>query len=419
MRILVPTERFPSRIQPWLLNTVEKAVLRGAEVWLTSALPGAEDYPPKVDDHGLRDRTLTLELGSPRAALRGAVGLLGAGPASRRARAGLRAALDEARRRGSGLRGLANAVIKAPAFGLPPLDLVHSHALAQGYDYSDVSRHAGIPQVHTYHGAHLAGVSGLADHKRLAFFRHISVCLVNTDFARREVESLGCPPDIIRVLPQGIVLDEFPFRPTSPDSVRPLRLLTVGRLNVDKGQRFALEAVSLLAERGVDVDYRVVGDGPQRDALEGLASELGVGGRVHFTGRVDDATLREEYADADVFLLPSVKRDGHFHEETQGVVIQEAQASGCIVVATRTGGIPECVDEGVSAFLVDDRRPDQIADAVAQVAAQPDRWTEWQQRGRAWVESRYDMEAIGDRLWSIYRELVDGAGASSETNRTY
>ena len=406
MRILVPTERFPNRVQPWLLNTVEQAVIRGAEVWLTSALPGSLDYPPKVDDHALRDRTLTLELGSPRAALRGALGLLGGGPASRQARAGLSAALTQARRSRSGLRGLTNALIKAPAFGVPSLDLVHSHALAQGYDYSEVSRHAGIPHLHTYHGAHLAGVTGLADDKRLAFFRHISLCLVNTDFARREAESLGCPPEIIRVLPQGIVLDEFPYRPTTPDAGRPLRLLTVGRLNVDKGHRYALEAVAQLAGRGVDVDYRIVGGGPRRDELEGRAAELGLGDRVHFTGHIDDTALRREYADADVFLLPSISRNGEFHEETQGVVIQEAQASGCIVVATRTGGIPECVDDA-SAFLVDDRHPDQIADAVRQIAAQPDRWAEWQRHGRAWVESRYDIRVIGDRLWSIYWELID------------
>jgi len=238
-------------------------------------------------------------------------------------------------------------------------------------------------------------------------FERVGICLVNTQFAMRQLESLGCSSEKIRILPQGLVLSEFPFVPRTRGEDEPLRLLTVGRLHPDKGHRYMIEAVRLLAARGIRAEYRIIGEGPERDRLEDFARDLSVDDRVTFLGAIGDGPLLDEYANAHVFILPSViDRTGH-HEETQGVVIQEAQCSGTIVVATRTGGIPECVDDGVSAFLVEDRSAEALADRLAHIATHPEDWGRWQRLGREWVAQHFDMSRIGQRLWDIYVELID------------
>jgi len=72
-----------------------------------------------------------------------------------------------------------------------------------------------------------------------------------------------------------------------------------------------------------------------------------------------------------------------------------------------TRGIPECVDDGVSAFLVEDRSAEALADRLAHIATHPEDWGRWQRLGREWVAQHFDMDRIGQRLWDIYVELID------------
>jgi len=413
LTVLVAVERFPSRIQPWLLNSLEQVVVRGGGLWIVSERPGHPSYPPKVDELGLRERTVYLRLGSPTSLLD--LARRAATPRSttgRRVRRGLRRLLGSGRLLRGPPRRIANRLTKSPAFGLDGVSLIHSHAMVTAYEFVEVAQVLDVPLVHTFHGLQPAGVPGLPEPKRRVVFDEVSVCLVNTEFAKRQLSSLGCPEGKIRVLPQGIVLDEFPFRPRAAADDAPLRVLTVGRLHRDKGHRYAIEAVRLLSERGRAVEYRIVGHGPYHSKLGAWAAEVGVGDRVTVVGGVDDAGLLEQYAWADVFLLPSVRDETGHHEETQGVVMQEAQASGKIVVATRTGGIPECLDDGRSAFVVEDRSGPAIADALDFVADHPERWEEWQRLGREWVEERFDIDVIGRELWALYGEVRCNRGAS-------
>jgi glycosyltransferase involved in cell wall biosynthesis len=194
-----------------------------------------------------------------------------------------------------------------------------------------------------------------------------------------------------------------------------VRILSVGRLEPGKGHSYALEAIAMLVARGFNLRYRIVGQGSHLAELETLTRDLGLNDRVEFCGGVFEGALLAEYAQAHLFLLPSLREQTGW-QETQGVVVQEAQASGCIVVATRTGGIPECVDDGRSAFLAAERDAPGLAAAIEGVLRAPDRWSEWQQEGRTWVEERFDAAVIGSRQWEIYRHVLaehrHGPGAS-------
>jgi colanic acid/amylovoran biosynthesis glycosyltransferase len=154
----------------------------------------------------------------------------------------------------------------------------------------------------------------------------------------------------------------------------------------------------LLVDRGIDASATIVGDGPRRAHLEGLAGELGLGARVLFTGAVGQHEIPRYYAEADAFCSSSFA-------EGLPVVLMEAMATSLPVVATRIAGIPELVEDGVNGLLVPPARPDALADALASLAASPARRREMGQNGRDKVVAEF---AVDDAAAAL-RPLFDGA----------
>lgn len=410
LRLLVVAADFPNRIQPWLLNTTVHAIHAGADVYIGAQRRRGNTHQAVIDELNLLDRTIYVQPVGVGGVVRGVKHLASHARDVRDAAwRGLRISL-----RGPWLPvlELGKRIALAPVLGLPRIDVIHSHEMTLAFDFLRVARQHGAPLVHTFHGLPPPGVDGLSGPKMARLFADAAAFLVNTRFAKEQLAGLGCPETKIHVLPQGTDLREFPFCPSPPPHDEPVRFLSVGRLHEDKGHLFALRALSQLKRDGLQFTYRIVGVGPDRESLERDAEELGLTANVIFVGEVDDQGLRQEYRDAHVFLFPSLRDLKGKHEETQGVAMQEAQASGCIVVATRTGGIPESIDHR-SAFLCADRDPDGLAAAIRQIVNSPERWDAWQRAGRAWIESNYDIEIIGERLMAIYRDVIDRHRGSS------
>ena len=182
----------------------------------------------------------------------------------------------------------------------------------------------------------------------------------------------------------------------------PLRVLTVGRLVGGKGFGLLVEAVHALVERGHDVALTVVGDGPSRGHLRAQADRLGLGGRVEWVGALGQDEIRERYASADVFCLPSFA-------EGVPVVLMEAMAMQVPVVATRIAGIPELIEDGTSGLLVTPARTDELADALGRLAADPDLRGRLGAAGRRAVLEGYDI----GRWTAALRALFETAAGHS------
>ena len=412
-RVLVIAAHFPSPIQPWLLNQIVEVRRQGGAVRIIARRPEGTRYPAVVDELGLRERTLYLPVEPWTETAKGIARLVSPGPGGRMARRGMSALLRSSWRP-AGFRAWVKAVARAPALAIDDVDLIHAHSLVYAHDFLHVASIGGLPMVLTWHGHTTAGVGTLAGPKRRDVFDRIEVALVNTQFARSELESLGCPPSKIRILPQGIRMADHPFDPQPFPETGPVRLLSVSRLQPDKGLRYAIGAVDQLLRQGYDIEYTVVGGGPEEADLRARIDELGRSDRIRLAGRVSDEELRDLYRDAHVFVLPSLSNESDDHTETQGVVVQEAQASGVIVAASRVGGIPECVDDGVSAFLFEDRSSDAIAEVVAGVLDRPHEWERWQTEARRWVEERFAMERLGNKLIELYARIRAGRNDPAE-----
>jgi glycosyltransferase involved in cell wall biosynthesis len=179
----------------------------------------------------------------------------------------------------------------------------------------------------------------------------------------------------------------------------PLRILCVGRLVPDKGQSMLIEACRQLLAEGIDVRLRLVGDGSDRTRLEQLAARHGLLERITFSGSVGQDAIRELYAEADVFCLPSFA-------EGIPVVLMEAMARGCPVVATRVMGVAELVDDGHSGLLVAPADPDALAAALQRIALEPELGAALVTAARARVEAEFSLVESTARLRQLFGQAT-------------
>ena len=296
--------------------------------------------------------------------------------------------------------------LNAYSFTLKP-DIIHSHSEIAGSRFLSLIKANGAPLVHTFHGQTPVGVPSISVEARQRYSKYAKAIFVNTQFAKKQYEALGAQNDNFAIIPQGIELAQWPFKPSAPPTGdEPLHLLTVGRIVAEKGHRYVIDALKLLTDSGINVQYHIVGRGPESEALEKQAKSLGIADRVVFHGVLMGQALKQQYAKSHIFILPSLKGDGQIWEETQGVVVQEAQASGLLVIGADSGGIAESIVDGENGFVVQDRNYNAIADKVKELTHAPERWLYWQKNGRSWVAANYSLDATGKRFLDVYQDIL-------------
>jgi glycosyltransferase involved in cell wall biosynthesis len=145
----------------------------------------------------------------------------------------------------------------------------------------------------------------------------------------------------------------------------------------------------------------MVGDGPDREGLEQLAHDLGIARASYFVGYQPD--VAGYYRLFDSFVLPSVN-------EGTPVSAIEALASGTPVVATRVGGVPDVVRDGVDGFLVEPGDTEGAAETLAQLAADPELRARLGESGRTHTFERYSVARLVDDVDRLYRSLLAAKG---------
>lgn len=206
------------------------------------------------------------------------------------------------------------------------------------------------------------------------------------------------------------------FRPVEPSRetidrvlgtrVRGPILLSVGNLVARKGHEKVLKSLPRLLGVAEHLVYLIVGDGPERPHLEVVADSLGVSERVVFAGQVPGNLLPEVYSLADVFVLPSRAEPESCDVEGFGLVFLEANACGLPVVAGRSGGIPDAVEDGVTGLLVDPTDQAAIADAIAELLSNPGRARQMGDRGRQRVLREFRWADVADTIHALVRDMV-------------
>ncbi|THA26819.1 glycosyltransferase family 1 protein [Streptomyces sp. RKND-216] len=208
-------------------------------------------------------------------------------------------------------------------------------------------------------------------------------------------------------LPPGV--DEKTFHPDSGgDAVRerlglagrPV-VVCVSRLVPRKGQDTLIAAMPRVLAAQPDAVLLVVGGGPYRADLEQQAARLGVRASVHFTGAVPWEDLPAHFGAGDVFAMPCRTRRGGLDVEGLGIVYLEASATGLPVVAGDSGGAPDAVRDGETGWVVRGGSPDETADRLVTLLADPALRTRMGTAGRAWVESHWRWDLLADHLRAL------------------
>jgi glycosyltransferase involved in cell wall biosynthesis len=182
-----------------------------------------------------------------------------------------------------------------------------------------------------------------------------------------------------------------------------LVMLSVGRLESSKGFHVLLHALAAVREHGAleGREWRWVslGDGPYRPALETLAADLGISGKVHFLGRVNDAEMHAWHEASTLFVHPTLY-------EGSSLVTLEAMAHRRAVVASAAGGIPDKVRPGQNGWLVAPGDASALAAAISGAVSDPVRLAHYGLAGRAIVEREFSWTAAGDATVALYRRLL-------------
>jgi glycogen(starch) synthase len=223
--------------------------------------------------------------------------------------------------------------------------------------------------------------------------------LVITPRLCRLLLSDGVEEDRVHVIPPGVNPSLFDGSFEDPFvGVGKPRVLFVGRLAAQKGVRTLVAAAGLLEDPSAQV--LLVGDGPERKALERETKRIGVGKRLHFVGFVAHDRLPAVLDHADLLVLPSL------YEEL-GTVLLEAMQAGLPIVASKTGGIPDVIEDGVNGMLVPPGDPEALARAINHLLADRGlarRLSEGaQERGKD-----YDWKVLAERVLAVYQGVTAG-----------
>ena len=232
-----------------------------------------------------------------------------------------------------------------------------------------------------------------------------------SEFTRKEAVDLGVAPERTRVLYPGVDAQRFSplgdHRPQNTDH-RPPVLLSVSRLaDMYKGHDTAIRSLALVHAKVPNARYVIAGGGPLRDYLLRVADSRGMATSVQFLGEVPDAALPDLYRSADVLVTLSRESGSGGGAEGFGIVCLEAAACGIPIVAGRSGGLPDAVEDGVSGILVDPTDVGAAAEALVSLLMDPGRARAMGEAGRKRVLERFTWERMATDARRMFGEAVE------------
>lgn len=229
--------------------------------------------------------------------------------------------------------------------------------------------------------------------------RHVDGVIAVSEAVRQALLRSGIPSGKIQVIHNSIALAEFEPAKIRREDVRTefgfrpgdIVVGTVAKLHHGKGVFELLRAISLLADDRIKLLF--VGDGPDRTALERDARKLAIAERVVFAGIRRD--MDRVYASIDIFILASTC------EEAFGMVVIEAMSMEKPVIATKVGGIPEIIQDGINGVLVPPYDVPALAHAISRYIDDGNFSREMGLEGRKTVENKFSGQIMGRQFESL------------------
>ncbi len=234
-------------------------------------------------------------------------------------------------------------------------------------------------------------------------FEEVDLIIANTKYTESLLLKLTTP-EKIKILPVG--LDSREFKKLKYTNTKDGTLLFVGRLIELKGPHVALEIFNNLVKRGFEkIKLLIVGEGELRNQLLESIQYYGLLDNVQLLGALPQEDIINLMENCDIFLFPGIY-DKNGRAESQGLVIQEAQAMEIPVVVSDVGGMKLGMIDGETGFVVKEMDIDTFADKIEFLINNENERKEMGKRGRAHIVENYDSKVLGDKLVKEYMNLI-------------
>ncbi|MCD6512438.1 MAG: glycosyltransferase [Thermoplasmata archaeon] len=277
-------------------------------------------------------------------------------------------------------------------------DIIHSHTPGiLGLHALLAARHAGKPLVFTFHtflqDSTYFFSEGMKDAVSQAVDRWFSWYISKCEYVivpSKYVAGL-IKHENVEVIPTGIDIKKFRRKKKKG---KEKMVLHVGRVVREKNIDVIIKAAPLILENQ-NATFTIVGKGPALNELKEMVLDYDLNEYFNFTGFVDEETLLDYYASADVFAFPSTY-------ETQGIVALEAMASGLPVVGANARAIPEFVIDGVNGYLFEPGNHVEMAEKILMAFSSD------LSEGARMMAERYSISKMTDKLLALYEGINDG-----------
>lgn len=214
---------------------------------------------------------------------------------------------------------------------------------------------------------------------------------------RDEVIRLGAAPEKIHIIRPAV--DPTAFKPTSSRRLQQLtQIISVGSLIWRKGYPYALSAIRILLDRGIDVQYEIIGDGPAKQEILYTIHDLELEDNVVLAGKLLPQAVVERLQSSDIFLLTS------WSEGISNAVL-EAMSCALPVVTTDCGGMREAVEDRVEGFVVPLQAPVVVADTLEKLVRNPSLRQSMGQHGRQRVLEEFTLDQQIEDFFQLYQSI--------------
>jgi len=287
-----------------------------------------------------------------------------------------------------------------------PFDLVHTHGYFADICGLPVARLQGLLTISTCHGF-------ISNDNKLKVYNKLDICAlrfcktiiaVSNEIKSQLVRS-GIKQDKVAVIPNAVAssigADEQPAR-------RHEKRLSLGiaqdefvvgylgRLSIEKGLHYLIKAIAELRDEMVPVKLLIVGDGPEKHALEQMVKDKELDSCVIFAGFQDD--IENWLSALDVFVLPSLT-------EGTPMALLEAMAIGVPVIASAVGGVPKIITDEINGFLVPSGQFEILCDRIKILKDNPDLRNKIGMEGLNTIIKKYDVHSWCRKIENIYDQV--------------
>jgi teichuronic acid biosynthesis glycosyltransferase TuaC len=310
-------------------------------------------------------------------------------------------------------RSVSNYILK----NIVKSDLVHSHQIyPDGYGVMNVCREWNVPLIVELHSTGTLRKwlnNNLIRNRIMQVFEFSSkIICISQELSELLIE-IGIDSKKIEIIPLGV--DVSKFKPDDKISLKKQLkidanikiILYVGRLDKLKGVNYLLRAIyELKTKYGNSESFKnlqavIIGKGPELNNLQKLSEELDLQEIVTFKGELRAKKLEDWYSAADLFILPTTYPEG------RPVVIYEAMASGCAVIATNVAGIPEQIKEGYNGILIKPENIDKLADEIQYLLENDDLMKKMGKNGRKRIlDECWTWKGYSEKCLEIYKTVV-------------